>query len=264
MTMTTTSIDAVERITTRNEAASLALAAYSSLVADLERLDAGDWDAITVCAPWTVADMVRHLIGAAKGTATTRELIRQQAHGARHKRKFSGNALDAVNALQVDDHHHLEPNQLIAELQAIAPAAVRGRMRKSGLGDRINLPVDQGGSTAARMPSKLNMGELMRVVYTRDTWLHRADIARAAGRELAVDATTDGRIVEDVVKEWADRHAAPFDLTLAGAAGGRYVRGADGPCLEMDAIEFCWILSGRGHYANEDPGAELLAFRVYF
>ena len=55
--------------------------------------------------------------------------------------------------------------------------------------------------------------------------MHRIDICRATG--LALDATADheGHIVEDVVREWADRHGAalPARADRAGrrALGGR-------------------------------------------
>ncbi len=74
----------------------------------------------------------------------------------------------------------------------------------------------------------------------------------------------DGRIVEDVVKEWADRHGEPFELRLTGATGGRFQRPDSGPVIEMDSIDFCWILSGRVEPERASPGASLLAHRVLF
>lgn len=57
----------------------------------------------------------------------------------------------------------------------------------------------------------------------------------------------DGRIVANVVADWAGRHKGPFDLTLTGPAGGRYrVSDRDGERHELDAVEFCRRLSGRG------------------
>ncbi len=56
----------------------------------------------------------------------------------------------------------------------------------------------------------------------------------------------DGRIVADVVVEWAGRHGQPFRLTLTGPAGGRWTSGTGGEELELDAVEFCRITSGRG------------------
>ena len=53
-------------------------------------------------------------------------------------------------------------------------------------------------------------------------------------------------IVADVVAEWAERHGRPYSLTLTGPAGGSWTSGEGGPTIEMDAIEFCRVVSGRG------------------
>jgi hypothetical protein len=37
---------------------------------------------------------------------------------------------------------------------------------------------------------------------------------------MVLTAEHDGRIVTDVVGDWARRHARPFDLTLTGRPGG--------------------------------------------
>jgi hypothetical protein len=47
-------------------------------------------------------------------------------------------------------------------------------------------------------------------------------------------------------------------LLLTGPAGGSYVKGTGGTDLELDAVEFCRILSGRA------PGAGLLTQFVPF
>ena len=69
------------------------------------------------------------------------------------------------------------------------------------------------------------MGYLLDVILTRDPWMHRVDIARATGRELELTPEHDGRIVADVVAEWARRHGQPCTLTLTGPAGGEFVAG---------------------------------------
>jgi hypothetical protein len=71
-------------------------------------------------------------------------------------------------------------------------------------------------------------------------------------------AEHDGRLVTDVVSEWARRHGQPFTLTLTGDAGGVYVAGAGGEHIELDAVEFCRILSGRAR------GTGLLTTEVPF
>jgi uncharacterized protein (TIGR03083 family) len=264
MTTVATDIDTVGRITDRDEAERIGVAAYEALLADLRAMTPQQWDAPTVCAPWTIADMARHLLGAAKGNVTVREMARQQIHGARHRAEFAGNALDATNDLQVTEHRHLDPAGLLAELEGVFAKSVRRRTHRARLYNRINVAIDAGGSTAQGMPDRLNLGELFRVVYTRDVWLHRVDIARALGRELPLSPDIDGRIVQDVVKEWADRHGEPFDLRLTGEAGGNYRRAGSGPVIELDAVDFCWILSGRGQPETASPGGSLLTHRVLF
>jgi hypothetical protein len=91
------------------------------------------------------------------------------------------------------------------------------------------------------------IGYLIDVILTRDPWLHRADITRATGAPHFLTADHDGVIVADVVAEWAARHGQPYALRLTGPAGGSWSSGDEGPLLETDAVEFCRILSGRGH-----------------
>ncbi len=45
--------------------------------------------------------------------------------------------------------------------------------------------------------------------------------------------------------DWAAGHGAEFDLTLDGPAGGAHRRGTGGTELQLDAVEFCRIVSGR-------------------
>jgi hypothetical protein len=75
---------------------------------------------------------------------------------------------------------------------------------------------------------------------------------------MVLTADHDGRLVADVVAEWAGRHGQPFSLVLSGPAGGRWATddGAEG--IEMDALDFCWTLAGRA------PGTGLLETPVPF
>lgn len=259
MTVTSTrAVSDITRISRETDAAALALGAYQRLLGLLERLDADEWRAPTECGGWDVAAMVGHLIGAAKASASLREELRQRRRARRHTAQFDGNDLDARNALQVREHARLTPAERVAALRSQAPAAVRGRMRVPAPLRRVRMPVAPGGSTAEGMPTSLSVGDGLDVIYTRDVWLHTVDIARATGRPLELDAHVDGRIVEDVVAEWARRHGQPFTLTLTGPAGGVFRQGAGGPRLQVDAVMFCRILSGRA------PGDGLLATRVLF
>jgi hypothetical protein len=46
-------------------------------------------------------------------------------------------------------------------------------------------------------------------------------------------------------RDWAARHGQPVTLTLTGPAGGALASGQRGTDLQLDAIEFCRIVSGR-------------------
>ncbi len=129
----------------------------------------------------------------------------------------------------------------------------------------VRIPVEMG-----TISERWTLGYLVDVILTRDAWLHRVDLCRAVGAEMVLTPQHDGRIVADVAAEWARRHGSPFRLELLGAAGGRFVSGdgrdggdggeGDEGCrrYELDAVEFCRILSGRA------TGDGLLATAVPF
>jgi hypothetical protein len=86
--------------------------------------------------------------------------------------------------------------------------------------------------------------------FTRDAWVHRIDIARAAGIAPELTAEHDGRIVADILAEWSRRHGQPYTLTLRGPAGGDFTGGHGGEEQAVDAVEFVRILSGRAEGAG--------------
>ena len=55
----------------------------------------------------------------------------------------------------------------------------------------------------------------------------------------------DGRLVADIVGEWAEVHGEPFELHLTGPAGGTFSQSDGGEHAEMDALDFIRTLSGR-------------------
>ena len=240
----------------RADAPELAAAEYDRLLRMLRSLSADDWTRPTDCELWDVRMMVAHVVGAAHSCASVREQIHQMRAARRILKQRGTPLVDGLTEVQVRERRTLSPAELIDRFAVLAPKAVRGRERTPGLLRRI----DAGDEVIGPM----TIGWLMDVIYTRDTWLHRVDIARATGRTLELTADHDGRIVADVVGNWAELHGAPFELRLLGPAGGHFRRGGPAsrsetpPILELDAVEFCRILSGRA------PGSGLLATRVLF
>jgi uncharacterized protein (TIGR03083 family) len=149
--------------------------------------------------------------------------------------------IDAMNATQVRERAELTSAELVDGLAGVAPRAVRARRRSPalmrwGVRMRQDPPFDE---------ERWQYGYLVDTIFTRDTWIHRLDISRATGRDMVLTPEHDGRLVADVVAEWARRHGRRFNLTLTGAAGGQWRAGGGGDQIELDALDFCWTLAGR-------------------
>jgi uncharacterized protein (TIGR03083 family) len=233
----------------RDTAMRLAATEYGRYLGQLRTLDEADWARPTDCTLWDVRAMAGHCLGMAEFAASLPTFVRQNQTATRRGGVF----IDALTDLQVQERRDLTPAQLIARYADVAARAVRGRRRRSALIGRLPMP---GAETVNGAPERWTFGYLFETILTRDTWMHRVDTARATGRELVLTPDHDGVIVADVVAEWVGRHEQPCTLTLTGPAGGRW--GTGGPELELDAIEFCRLLSGRGH------GEGLLGVEVPF
>jgi uncharacterized protein (TIGR03083 family) len=222
------------------EAMDLQAAEFERALGLLRSLDPADWSVQTDCPDWDVRQMWLHVLGASEAGASIRENIRQMRL-ARKRCKQSGEPLEAgLSAVQVAERLDLTPGQLVERLEHIAPKTVTGRGRVPGPVRAIKIGID------GPVVEKWSLGYLTDIIFLRDAWMHRVDTARATGREFGPTAAHDGRIVADVVAEWARRHGRPFVLELTGAAGGSYQMGSDGESIEIDAIEFCRLLAGRG------------------
>lgn len=234
------------------EAMRLAHAEYQRLIELVEGLGPQDWTRPTDCPGWDVTAMLGHVLGMLERNADPAEMARQSAAAGQRAAATGQPWIDALTALQVAEHAGLTPAQLAAAVCSAAPRSLAGRSRATA---------EQRAATFnPGMPSgeEWTYGYLIDVIHTRDPWMHRVDICRATGIELTLTADHDGRIIADVVAEWARRHGQPCTLVLGGPAGGSYAYGAGGPRLQLDAVQFCRVLSGRG------TGAGLLARQVPF
>jgi uncharacterized protein (TIGR03083 family) len=164
-----------------------------------------------------------------------------QMRVSKKRAKASGaDLVDEMTALQVAERAALTPRQLLSRVEAAAPAAVAGRRKVPTLLRRtVKIPAPQPWGA-------MTLGFLIDTIFNRDLFMHRVDITRATGQELALNAEHEGRIVAEIVGDWADLHDQPFGLVLEGPAGGSFDRGDGGQQLRLDAVEFCRIVSGRG------------------
>ncbi len=165
--------------------------------------------------------MAAHVLGMAEAQAS----FRQFAHDFRAAGKRSGGKMiDEMSATQVRERTAMTPGAIVSRLAAVAPKAVRARRRTPA-------PVRWAVRLKNDPPfdaERWRYGYLVDTIFTRDTWMHRLDISRATGRPMELTAGHDGRLVADVVTEWARRHGQPFTLTLTGTAAASGGQGRPG------------------------------------
>lgn len=246
-----TSVSDIEPIT-RPEATQLAEAEVERFADALTELDDDEWALPTANHLWDVRAMAGHVLGMTETFTGFRRLARDMRAGS--KLAGDGPHIDGLTAHQVSTTAHLRPDELVAQLRAAGPRNARWRARRRMLRMVPIKEVVPGAGTET-----WRLGYLFDTILTRDTWMHRTDLAAATGRPLELTAAHDGRIVADAVREWAGRHGRPFDLRLTGPAGGTFVSGEGGERIEMDAVELCRVLSGRPASDHE-----LLKFQVPF
>jgi uncharacterized protein (TIGR03083 family) len=198
-----------------------------------------EWELPTDCTGWDVRKMALHVLGSADAQASVREFVHQMRHGIPLNREIdSHHWVDGLNELQIRQRHHLSDAELVGQLKAVGPEAVRSRWRTPPPVRYLPIPF---GPPIGWKPLKY----LLDVGFTRDVWCHRIDICSATGKPMELTPEHDGRLVADIVAEWALIHREPFDLVLEGPAGGKFTQGVDGERVQIDALDFIRTLSGR-------------------
>jgi uncharacterized protein (TIGR03083 family) len=251
MSITGTDIQSHPRLG-RPESTQIAVAEIIRVVDLLRTLDDADWTRPTDCPAWDVRALAGHVLGMVQ----TFSSLRQFAADMRAATAAAGQGvlfIDALTDRQVRRNADLDPTELINQLVALGPVQARWRSRRR-LMRRIPMKNELPDGTVETW----HLAYLVDVILNRDPWMHRVDMSRAVGRAMTLTPAQDGRIVADVVVEWANRHGRPFTLTLTGAAGGHWSNGSGGEVLNLDAVEFCRVISGRA------PGEGLLTTYVPF
>src|SRR4051812_45090901 len=201
---------------------------FASLVGSLSE---AEWSWPTDCDGWDVRKIALHVLGAADAQVSVKEFLHQFRRGIPvNKQIDSHHWVDGINELQIRERARLSDAEIVAQLRAVGPKAVKGRWG-APLPMRY-LPVSFGPPVGWK-PLKY----LLDVGFTRDVWAHRIDVCVATGRDMELTTDHDGRLVGDIVAEWAAIHGQPFELVLDGPAGGKFEQGVDGQRVEIDAIE---------------------------
>jgi uncharacterized protein (TIGR03083 family) len=237
--MTSTDVRAIPRIK-HAEAMRIAEVENRKFAAALRELRPEDWAKPTDCARWDVKALVAHVIGSAAGQASPREFVRQVRTGKPIVKEIGAEFWwDGMNELHVRERDGSSVAELLDEWDKNSVRALRARARLPRPIARLpllNLPEPVGRKPVSYL---FDMG------FTRDVWMHRIDLAKATGTEFDADADHDGRIVADLVAEWAETHGEPFTLVLDGPVGATFSSGGGGEHVEIDTLEFFRILAGR-------------------
>jgi uncharacterized protein (TIGR03083 family) len=223
----------------RNEARRLAEDEFNWFAELAATLDEDDWAKPTDCTGWDVRKLALHVLGSADAQASVREFAHQMRRGMPLNKEIeSHHWVDGLNELQIRERQDLTNSQMVEQLSRVGPKAVKGRWG-TPLPMRY-MPIPFGPPIGWR-PLKY----LLDVGFTRDVWCHRIDICCATGRPMHLSPEHDGRLVADIVAEWAELHGEPFDLVLEGPAGGKFTQGVNGERVDIEAIDFIRTLSGR-------------------
>jgi uncharacterized protein (TIGR03083 family) len=201
-----------------------------------------EWSWPTECTRWDVRAIAVHLIASAEAQGSVVEFFRQALAGPKLMDEIGGiYPVDGLNEAGLRARSHLKPAELPDRWTTVAA---------EGLDARSRMPRPIRALPVLRLAPHFwkPIGYLYDMGFTRDVWMHRVDISRAVGRNFHATPEHDGRIVADIIAEWTTTHSDPYTLKLTGPAGATFVRDpADpGDYLEVDAIDCCRILSGRG------------------
>jgi uncharacterized protein (TIGR03083 family) len=223
----------------RPEARTLAEEEFRRFADLMASLSEDEWALPTDCTGWDVRKMALHVLGSADAQASLRQFLHQLRRGLPLNRQIdSHHWVDGMNELQIRERWSLSNAEVVNQLAAVGPQAVKGRWGTPAPMRYLPIPF---GPPIGWAPLKY----LLDVGFTRDVWAHRIDICAATGRTMQASEDHDGRLVADIVAEWATVHGQPFELVLEGPAGGKFSQGTDGERVEIDAFDFIRTLCGR-------------------
>ncbi len=215
--MTATTVTA-QRIG-RPEARVLAEEEFRRFADLLGTLSPDEWATQTACTGWDVRKVALHILGSGEAQASFPTFVHQLRKGVPLNRQIdSHHWVDGMNELQIRERAHLSNQEVVEQMTAVGPRAVKGRWRTPPPMRYLPIPF---GPPIGWTPLKY----LLDVGFTRDVWAHRIDICTAIGRPMELTADHDGRLVADIVGEWGSIHGEPFELVLEGIAGGTFTPG---------------------------------------
>ena len=141
---------------TRPEARVLADEEFVRFADLVVSLTPDEWARPTDCTGWDVRKIALHVLGSADAQASVIEFAHQLRRGLPlNKQIDSHHWVDGLNELQIRERSHLSNDELVAQLRAVGPKAVKGRWRTPAPARYLPTPVrpaDRLG--AAQVPAR--------------------------------------------------------------------------------------------------------------
>jgi uncharacterized protein (TIGR03083 family) len=235
------------------EGRDLSIALANRFVSLLEELSPQEWQAVTVCDPWTVKDVAAHLLSWAEALCSPREMASQTRSALRRRKRFD-NLLDAHNDGQVEAARDLSTGELLERMRVMLPRAARLRRRVGGALHYVPAYASFLGGT-------FNLGYLLNSIFPRDLVVHHGDVCAAVGRPATFDPA-GARIAMDMLKDWARRTGADATLVLDGL--GTFIAGTGTRArIEADGYAFVLRLGGRAPEKPEQVSGDVEAARSW-
>jgi len=207
----------------------------------LRTLGDDDWTRPTDCTDWDVRALVAHLVAQCQDGLHLGSVLRRELLGRR--RYPDKSPLDGYMAVGVDDHRAASGPQLVERFASLWPRAARARRRRPAALRRITLDPGIPGQP------RWHLDYLLDVIYNRDLWMHRVDLARATGRPFVLgdhDRQIVAPVVGDLARGWSSV-PVPVALELTGPAGGGWLLGSGDPVavVRAEAVAYMRALAGR-------------------
>src|ERR1700722_5458665 len=112
---------------TRPEAKVLAVEEFRRFADLVATLTPEEWATPTDCTGWDVRKMVLHVLGSGEGQASVREFLHQLRRGMPLNKEIdSHHWVDGLNELQIRERNRLSNDELVLQVAAVGPRAVKG------------------------------------------------------------------------------------------------------------------------------------------
>ena len=87
-----------------------------------------EWTQPTDCTAWDVRKVVLHVLGSGDAQASFPQFVHQLRRGVPLNKEIdSHHWVDGMNELQIRERDHLSNDEIVAQLTAVGPKAVKGR-----------------------------------------------------------------------------------------------------------------------------------------